>query len=117
MFDELNHVGLGKKRKTAKKSKTVAKKSMKCFNGNATFTGKEKTPLGRGYSAKFFKKDHVMEGKDGKKYVVICVKRAGDTKSYKKWSLIKKAKTTTHHATKTHKKKRTVIRTLLFNRW
>ena len=44
---------------------------MKCKNtDDRSYTGKENTPLGRGYSAAVEKVDTKMKGRDGKMYVV-----------------------------------------------
>ena len=47
-----------------------------------TFTGKENTPLGRGYHASGEKVNTVMKGKDGKKYKVV------KTKTSKRWQKV-----------------------------
>lgn len=49
---------------------------------NKTFTGRENTPLGRGYHASGEKVNSIMKGKDGKKYKVV------KTKSGKRWQKV-----------------------------
>jgi len=61
----------------------------KCLNDSKkTYTGKEPSPKGLGYSASCEEKDKKMVGKDGNMYIVT------ETKTCKKWMKLKKEDTT-----------------------
>ena len=68
---------------------------MKCHNSNRNYTGKENTPLGKGYHAEGEKLGSEMTGKDKKKYVVV------NTKSGKRWQLKKTSQRKTSPRRKT----------------